>query len=130
MTTEVQVPNPDGALMPGMYVQAVLTFPVPHRVVEIPSTALYNDAQGLRVGVVDAQQKLHFVPITIERDTGPSLQIERSGRSKYLVASRAYSTAEMTLTSMVPAAISWLRAVGTPSTSSAFIGMMPRSIAP
>jgi membrane fusion protein (multidrug efflux system) len=75
MTTEVQVPNPDGALMPGMYVQAVLTFPVPHRVVEVPATALYSDAQGLRVGVVDAQQKLHFVPITIERDTGASIQI-------------------------------------------------------
>jgi RND family efflux transporter MFP subunit len=75
MTTEVQVANPDGALMPGMYVQAVLTFPVPHRVVEIPATALYSDAQGLRVGVVDAQQKLHFAPITIERDTGASLQV-------------------------------------------------------
>jgi membrane fusion protein (multidrug efflux system) len=75
MTTEVQVPNPDGALMPGMYVQAVLTFPVPHRVIEIPSTALYSDAQGLRVAVVDAQQKLHFVPITIERDTGATLLV-------------------------------------------------------
>jgi membrane fusion protein (multidrug efflux system) len=75
MTTEVQVPNPDGALMPGMYVQAVLSFPVPHRVVEIPATALYSDAQGLRVGVVDAQQKLHFAPITIERDTGATLQV-------------------------------------------------------
>ena len=75
MTTEVQVPNPDGALMPGMYVQAVLAFPVPHRVVEIPSTALYSDAQGLRVAVVDAQQKAHFVPITIERDTGATLQL-------------------------------------------------------
>jgi len=75
MTTEVQVANPDGALMPGMYVQAVLTFSVPHRVVEVPATALYSDAQGLRVGVVDAQQKLHFAPITIERDTGASLQI-------------------------------------------------------
>jgi RND family efflux transporter MFP subunit len=75
MTTEVQVPNPDGALMPGMYVQATLTFPVPHRVVEIPATALYSDAQGLRVAVVDAQQKLHFAPITIERDTGATLQV-------------------------------------------------------
>jgi RND family efflux transporter MFP subunit len=75
MTTEVQVANSDGALMPGMYVQAVLTFPVPHRVVEIPATALYSDARGLRVGVVDAQQRLHFAPITIERDTGASLQI-------------------------------------------------------
>ncbi|MGH2897841.1 MAG: efflux RND transporter periplasmic adaptor subunit, partial [Solirubrobacteraceae bacterium] len=75
MTTEVQVPNPDGALMPGMYVQAQLTFPVPHRVIEIPATALYSDAQGLRVAVVDAQQKLHFVPITIERDTGATLHV-------------------------------------------------------
>jgi len=75
MTTEVQVPNPDGALMPGMYVQAQLTFPAPHRVLEVPSTALYSDAQGLRVATVDAQLKLRFAPITIERDTGATLQI-------------------------------------------------------
>lgn len=75
MTTEVQVPNPRGALLPGMYVQVELTLPVPHRIVEIPATALYNDAQGLRVAVVDAQHKLHFAPITIERDTGATLHI-------------------------------------------------------
>jgi membrane fusion protein, multidrug efflux system len=75
MTTEIQVPNPDATLLPGMYVQADLTLPVPHRVLEIPATALYNDAQGLRVAVVDGQQKAHFAPITIERDTGATLQV-------------------------------------------------------
>lgn len=75
MTTEVQVPNPDSALLPGMYVQVSLSLPVPHRVLEIPATALYSDAGGTRVAVVDAQQKLHFVPITIERDTGSTLYI-------------------------------------------------------
>jgi RND family efflux transporter MFP subunit len=75
MATEVQVPNPDGTLLPGMYVQATLSFPVPHRVIEIPATALYSDSQGLRVGVVDHQQKLHYVPITIERDTGATLLV-------------------------------------------------------
>lgn len=75
MTTEIQVPNPDATLLPGMYVQAEITLPVPHRVVEVPATALYSDAQGLRVIVVDAQQKAHFVPITIERDTGATLQV-------------------------------------------------------
>jgi RND family efflux transporter MFP subunit len=75
MTTEVQVPNPDSTLLPGMYVQADLSLPVPHRVVEIPATALYSDAQGLRVVVVDAQQKAHFAPIQIERDTGATLQV-------------------------------------------------------
>jgi RND family efflux transporter MFP subunit len=75
MTTEIQVANADGALMPGMYVQTELSFPVPHRAVEIPATALYSDAQGLRVAVVGPQHKLHFATITIERDTGATLQV-------------------------------------------------------
>jgi RND family efflux transporter MFP subunit len=75
MSTEVRVPNPDSALMPGMYVQAQLTLSVPHRVVELPATALYTDAQGVRVAVVDAQNKIHYVPVTIERDTGATIWI-------------------------------------------------------
>ncbi len=75
MTTEIQVPNTDGALMPGMYVQASLTLPVPHKVLEIPSTALYTDADGVRVATVDAQRRVKFVKIVIERDTGATIQI-------------------------------------------------------
>ncbi len=75
MSTEVDVPNPDNALLPGMYVQAALTLPVPHKVIEIPATALYSDAQGIRVSIVDAQNKVKFVPITIERDTGATLWV-------------------------------------------------------
>ncbi|HET9620695.1 MAG TPA: efflux RND transporter periplasmic adaptor subunit [Kofleriaceae bacterium] len=75
LSTEVQVANPDSALLPGMYGQVTLNFPVPHKVVEIPATALYSDANGLRVATVDAQQRLHYQPITIERDAGAVLQI-------------------------------------------------------
>lgn len=75
MRTEVQVPNPDGALMPGMYVQAALNLAVPHRVLEVPATALYNDAQGVRVATVDATNHVKYVTITIERDTGATVQI-------------------------------------------------------
>jgi RND family efflux transporter MFP subunit len=75
MSTEVQVPNPDGALIPGMYVQVAINLAVPHQVVEIPATALYSDAQGLRVATVDATNHIKFVPITIERDTGATLWI-------------------------------------------------------
>lgn len=75
LSTEIQIPNADGALFPGMYVEAAVSLPVPHRVVEIPSTALYSDAQGLRVATVDGQQKIKFVPITIERDAGATLWI-------------------------------------------------------
>jgi RND family efflux transporter MFP subunit len=74
MTTEVRVPNPDGALLPGMYVTASLSLPQPHRTLEIPSTALYSDAEGLRVAVV-SDGKIHFAPVAIERDTGATIQI-------------------------------------------------------
>nr|HEX4318170.1 efflux RND transporter periplasmic adaptor subunit [Kofleriaceae bacterium] len=75
MSTELRFPNSDGALIPGMYVQASISLPVPHKVLEIPATALYSDAQGLRVAVVTAEHKIHFAKITIERDTGGTLWI-------------------------------------------------------
>jgi membrane fusion protein (multidrug efflux system) len=75
MTTEIQVPNPDGALFPGMYVQASITLPTPHKVLEIPATALYSDAEGLRVATVDSTHHVKFVKITVERDTGATIQI-------------------------------------------------------
>jgi membrane fusion protein (multidrug efflux system) len=75
MGTEIRVANPDGALLPGMYVQASLSLASPHQVFEIPATSLYNDAHGTRVATVDAAGKIHFVDIVIERDTGASIQV-------------------------------------------------------
>jgi membrane fusion protein (multidrug efflux system) len=75
MSTEVRVPNPLGELLPGMYVEVALTLPLPHRVVELPATALLNDSHGLRVAVVDDESKIHLVTVVIERDTGPTVLI-------------------------------------------------------
>jgi membrane fusion protein, multidrug efflux system len=71
----VQVPNPEGKLLAGMYAEVSLTLPLPHRVLEVPATSLYNDAKGLRVAVVDAENKIRMVPITVERDTGATILI-------------------------------------------------------
>jgi len=75
MTTVVHVPNPKGDLLSGMYAQVELSLPMPHRVLEVPSTALINDAHGTRIAIVDANNRIHLAPIVIERDTGPTLQI-------------------------------------------------------
>ncbi len=75
MTTVVHVPNPKGDLLSGMYARVEISLPLPHRVLEVPATALLNDANGTRVAVVDAESRLHLVPIAIERDTGPTIQI-------------------------------------------------------
>ena len=75
MTTEIRVPNSQHELMPGMYVNAVLSLAVSHRVFEIPSTALYMGGEGVRVAVVGGDAKVELRKITIERDTGNSIEI-------------------------------------------------------
>lgn len=75
MTIEVHVPNPKGDLLVGMYAEVLLNLPTPHAIYVIPATALFNDAQGLRVAVVDAESRIRLRPIVIERDTGATLEI-------------------------------------------------------
>jgi membrane fusion protein (multidrug efflux system) len=75
MNTEVRVPNPANELLAGMYAQVSLTLPSPHRVLEVPATAVMNDAQGVRVAIVGPDGKVHLVPIVIERDTGATIEI-------------------------------------------------------
>jgi multidrug efflux pump subunit AcrA (membrane-fusion protein) len=75
MTTEVRVPNVDGALIPGMYATASLTLPYPHRVYEVPATAVIHDAKGNRAAVVAADDTIHFVAVGVERDTGAMVEV-------------------------------------------------------
>ncbi len=74
MTVEVRVPNPDGRLLTGMYAQVALTLPTPHRLWEVPVTALYSDSRGTRVATVQ-DGRVVMKTIGIERDTGQTLQI-------------------------------------------------------
>ena len=75
MNTEVRAANGDGALIAGMYAEVALTLPSSHRVFELPASALMNDAKGQRVAVVDADSKIHLVPVVVERDTGATIEI-------------------------------------------------------
>jgi membrane fusion protein (multidrug efflux system) len=75
MTTEVRVPNPDGTLIAGMYAEVALTLPYPHKVLELPATALITDAKGQRVAIVAADSTIHMVPVVVERDTGTMIEV-------------------------------------------------------
>jgi membrane fusion protein (multidrug efflux system) len=86
MNTEIRVPNKDGALLPGMYAEVALTLPSPHHVLELPATALMNDARGQRVAVVDSQRKLHLVAVVIERDNGATIEISSGLQGNEAVA--------------------------------------------
>jgi RND family efflux transporter MFP subunit len=75
MLVEVRVPNPKNELLAGMYSEVAITLPSSHQVFEIPATALMNDSKGLRVAVVDADNKLRLATVAIERDAGATVQL-------------------------------------------------------
>jgi RND family efflux transporter MFP subunit len=71
---EVDIPNPDHALMPGMYVD--VGFAVPSQgLIQIPAAALVFRSDGPQVAVVDKENKVAFHKVTIARDGGDSVEI-------------------------------------------------------
>src|SRR5262249_33668521 len=75
MTIEVRVKNPKGELLTGMYAQVSLNLPTPHQVLAVPATALLSGARGVRGALGDASDHVRQVPVVIERDTGPMIEI-------------------------------------------------------
>jgi RND family efflux transporter MFP subunit len=74
MRTEVDLPNPDNALVPGMYV--TVSFQLPARgQVEVPAAALIFRAGGPEVARVGSDGKVQFVKVTIARDDGSHLEL-------------------------------------------------------
>lgn len=74
MQTEIRVPNEKHELLGGMYATVALTFPSPHRVWELPATAVMSDANGVRVAIVE-NGKLRMSKVMVERDNGATMDI-------------------------------------------------------
>jgi membrane fusion protein, multidrug efflux system len=74
MTTEVRIPNPSRELLAGMYAQVAITMPMPHRVLEVPASAVMADARGVHVGVVEGG-KIRLAAVVVERDNGATIDI-------------------------------------------------------
>ncbi|MCW2274673.1 efflux RND transporter periplasmic adaptor subunit [Rhodoblastus acidophilus] len=73
-TIELALPNPDGELTPGAYVQVSLPMP-PKGPLSIPANTLLFRSEGPVVVVVDAEGKAHLRPISIVNDLGATLEI-------------------------------------------------------
>jgi RND family efflux transporter MFP subunit len=74
MRVEVDMPNADHALVPGMYVN--IAFHLPARgLVEAPAAALIFRASGTQVAQVDAGGKVRFKNVTIARDNGSLVEL-------------------------------------------------------
>jgi RND family efflux transporter MFP subunit len=70
--TEVDVPNPDMALVPGMYVE--VTFQLNQSgLLQVPAAALLFRTAGLQVGVVDTSGRIIIRPVSVAKDNGDTV---------------------------------------------------------
>jgi len=74
MRVEVDMPNADHALVPGMYVNIAFHLP-PRGLVEAPAAALIFRASGTQVAQVDADGKVRFKNVAIARDNGSLVEL-------------------------------------------------------
>jgi RND family efflux transporter MFP subunit len=76
LLTEVDIVNPGMTLLSGMYAQVHVH--LDHRVpaLIVPSTALIVRASGTQVAVLDSANVAHFVPVTVGRDFGGTVEIQ------------------------------------------------------
>jgi RND family efflux transporter MFP subunit len=75
LLTEVQIPNPKGILLPGMYVEVrfAVTDSVPPLIV--PANTLVIRTDGPQVAIVRANHSVHYQKIQLGRDYGDRVEV-------------------------------------------------------
>ena len=76
LLTQVDIPNQMRGMLPGMFVYVGFKIGVSGTHWRIPSTAVIFNAQGTRVAIVGAGNKLHFQDVVLGRDFGTSIDIQ------------------------------------------------------
>ena len=75
LLTEVDVPNPQNALQPGMYLQVKFTAVRGVSAVLIPTAALVIRNDGAVVPVLDQQNRVHYHKVDRGRDYGAEVEV-------------------------------------------------------
>jgi RND family efflux transporter MFP subunit len=75
LLVEIQVPNSDNALLPGMYAQVDLGNARTAAPIVIPSDALIVRADGAQVAVVRPDNTVHIQKIAVGKDYGARLEV-------------------------------------------------------
>jgi RND family efflux transporter MFP subunit len=75
MITEVDVPNPSGVIMPGMYAEVALQLKNQRGVLTAPLDAVERAGAGTRVYVVDDSGVIRVVPVQLGIEDSASVEI-------------------------------------------------------
>jgi len=74
MQVEINLPNRDGTLLPGAYVQVDLPLAGAKTLV-VPTNVLLFRGEGTRVALVDADHRVRLKPVTLGRNLGESIEV-------------------------------------------------------
>ena len=75
LRVEVDVPNPDHALLPGMYLQVRFQFDSPNSIVRVPGAAVVIRAEGAKVAIIEDDGKVNYRPVKLGRDFGTVVEV-------------------------------------------------------
>jgi RND family efflux transporter MFP subunit len=75
MLVEVQVPNAERKLLPGMYGSVTIAVERAGAALIVPASALITGEQGVRVAAVDEGGRVRLLAVEIERDRGVDVEI-------------------------------------------------------
>ncbi len=75
LLTEIDVPNPQGRLLPGSYAEVHFAVPIQITRMSVPVNTILFRAEGPRVAVVGSDHKVHLKTISIGRDFGTKIEI-------------------------------------------------------
>ena len=75
LLVEVQVPNPEGKLLPGMYVEVDLHIPRKDPPLLLPSDTLTVRPEGTMVAALDSGDAVHFQRVVVGRDFGSNIEV-------------------------------------------------------
>jgi RND family efflux transporter MFP subunit len=75
LLTEVDIPNPEGALQPGTYVTVQLFIPRKTPSLLVPAQGIIFDENGMQVAVVK-DGKANIQKITVTRDLGTAVEVD------------------------------------------------------
>jgi RND family efflux transporter MFP subunit len=76
LLTQVDIPNPSGQLLPGMFVYVDFQIAPSGTRWRVPATAVIFDAQGSRVATVAHGNTIRFQQVELGRDFGDSMDIQ------------------------------------------------------
>jgi RND family efflux transporter MFP subunit len=75
LRAEIDVDNAGQALVPGVYANVKLALSTSTHNFIVPANTLLFRSEGLRIALVDPQQRVHLQPITLGRDFGNTIEV-------------------------------------------------------